>query len=260
MDLHVELTTLLGFTKALLLFFAVVVIRYFLMAGLFHFFFCFLQNKKWQQRKISNKPYSSKQFRNEVKWSIVTSFIFAFVGVVIFLVWQRGYTKIYTDVNAVGGSWYLPLSFFISMLIHETYYYWLHRWMHLPQVFKVVHKVHHQSNITSAWTAFSFHPLESVLQAIILPLILLCLPMHVYVLLTQLTIMTLSSIINHLDVELYPRKFHKHAIGRWLIGASHHALHHKEFKTNYGLYFTFWDKWKKTESAQYEKLFEEKTS
>jgi Delta7-sterol 5-desaturase len=71
--------------------------------------------------------------------------------------------------------------------------------------------------------------------------------------------MTLSGIINHLDVELYPQKFHKHAIGRWLIGASHHALHHKEFKTNYGLYFTFWDKWKKTESAHYEKLFEEKT-
>jgi Delta7-sterol 5-desaturase len=177
MDMHVDLTTLLGFTKALLLFFAVVIIRYFLMAGLFHFFFSVLQNKKWQQRKISNKSYSSKQFRSEVKWSIVTSFIFAFVGVLMFLLWQRGFTKIYTDIHQFGSWWYLPFSLCISMLVHETYYYWLHRWMHLPKVFKWVHKVHHQSNITSAWTAFSFHPLESVLQAIILPLILLCLPM-----------------------------------------------------------------------------------
>ncbi|MGZ5247104.1 MAG: hypothetical protein ACXWV5_08645, partial [Flavitalea sp.] len=40
------------------------------------------------------------------------------------------------------------------------------------------------------------------------------------------------------------------------IGATHHSLHHKQFKFNYGLYFTFWDKWKKTESPDFEKRFE----
>jgi Delta7-sterol 5-desaturase len=89
---------------------------------------------------------------------------------------------------------------------------------------------------------------------------LMVLPMHLYVLIIQLTIMTFSSVINHLDIEIYPKNFHKHFFGRWLIGASHHSLHHKQFKYNYGLYFTFWDKWKKTESPLYEKLFEEKTS
>jgi Delta7-sterol 5-desaturase len=49
-------------------------------------------------------------------------------------------------------------------------------------------------------------------------------------------------------------------IGRGLIGATHHSLHHKQFKYNYGLYFTFWDKWKRTESPVYEQLFEEKTT
>jgi sterol desaturase/sphingolipid hydroxylase (fatty acid hydroxylase superfamily) len=72
--------------------------------------------------------------------------------------------------------------------------------------------------------------------------------------------MTFSSVINHLDIEIYPKNFHKHFFGRWLIGATHHSLHHKQFKYNYGLYFTFWDKWKRTESPLYEKLFEEKTS
>jgi Delta7-sterol 5-desaturase len=58
---------------------------------------------------------------------------------------------------------------------------------------------------------------------------------------------------------VYPKKFHKHILGRWLIGATHHSLHHKQFRYNYGLYFTFWDKWKRTESPLYEHLFEEKT-
>ncbi|MGV3657157.1 MAG: sterol desaturase family protein, partial [Chitinophagaceae bacterium] len=106
---------------------------------------------------------------------------------------------------------------------------------------------------------FSFHPLEGLLQAIFLPLLLLLLPMHLYVVIIQLTIMTFSSVINHLDVEVYPKNFHKNLFGKWLIGATHHSLHHKQFKYNYGLYFTFWDKWKKTESPLYEQLFEAKT-
>jgi sterol desaturase/sphingolipid hydroxylase (fatty acid hydroxylase superfamily) len=131
--------------------------------------------------------------------------------------------------------------------------------MHHPKVFRVVHKVHHDSNITSPWTAFSFHPYEGIFQAVFLPAVLLFLPLHLYVLIFQLTIMTLSSVINHLDIEIYPVNFYKHPIGKWLIGASHHSLHHKQFKFNYGLYFTFWDKWKGTESPSYVSLFEEKT-
>jgi len=156
--------------------------------------------------------------------------------------------------------WWLPASLAIALTLHETYYYWLHRWMHHPKVFKIVHKVHHDSNITSPWTAFSFHPIEGVLQAIFLPALLMIVPMHLHVLIFQLTVMTFSSVINHLDIELYPKNFHKHILGKWLIGATHHSLHHKQFKYNYGLYFTFWDKWKKTESPLYEKLFEEKTA
>ncbi|GAC1423363.1 MAG: hypothetical protein NVS9B7_02360 [Flavisolibacter sp.] len=84
-------------------------------------------------------------------------------------------------------------------------------------------------------------------------------PMHIYLLIAQLTLMSFSSVINHLDIELYPKKFQEHFLGRWLIGATHHSLHHKHFKFNYGLYFTFWDKIKNTESPLFDSLFKEKT-
>jgi sterol desaturase/sphingolipid hydroxylase (fatty acid hydroxylase superfamily) len=248
----------LPFLLAIAIVFAIVIGRYLLIAGLFYGMFYLWFPKHWQQRKINNKAYKTGQFKKEVKWSMVTALIFAISGALSLVLWQKGFTKIYIEANDYP-LWWIPVSFVVAMIVHETYYYWLHRWMHNPKIFRIVHKVHHDSNITSPWTAFSFHPLEGVLQAIFLPVLLLVLPLHLYVLLIQLTIMTFSSVINHLDIEIYPRKFHQHFLGRWLIGATHHSLHHKQFKYNFGLYFTFWDKWKKTESPAYESLFDEKT-
>lgn len=238
--------------------FLVVVGRYVLIAGLFHVFFYKIGLTKWRHRRLGKKKVSNRQYFKEIRWSAITAFIFAVFGAATVVFWQKGYTTVYTEANEYG-YWYLPVSLLISMFIHETYYYWLHRWMHKPKVFKIMHKVHHDSNTTSPWTAFSFHPIEGIFQAVILPVTLLVLPMHPYVLLLQLTIMTFSSVVNHLEIEVYPKGFSNHFIGKWLIGATHHSLHHKEFKHNYGLYFTIWDKWKRTESPTYQKLFAEKT-
>ena len=253
-----DLTNPFWFLIATIVVFAVVIGRYFLIAGLFYYVFYKWSGEKWQKRKINSRAYKKDQFKKEVGWSMVTAFIFAITGAFMGLLWQLGYTKIYVQVNDYS-VWWLPASLFIALVTHETYYYWLHRWMHHPKVFAVVHKVHHDSNITSPWTAFSFHPLEGILQALFLPALLLLMPMHLYVLIIHLTIMTFSSVVNHLDIEVYPKGAHKNFFGKWLIGATHHSLHHKQFKYNYGLYFTFWDKWKKTESPVFEKLFEEKT-
>ncbi|RYY40970.1 MAG: sterol desaturase family protein [Chitinophagaceae bacterium] len=254
-----DLSDPLYFLLATLVVFLVVIGRYVLIAGMFHLFFYRWKPARWQGRKINERAHKPGQYRREVTWSTITALLFAFAGSGLALLWQKGYTKVYLDVHDYP-LWWLPLSLIIALALHETYYYWLHRWMHQPRVFRLLHKVHHDSNITSPWTAFSFHPLEGVLQALFLPLLLLLLPMHLYVVLLQLTIMTFSSVINHLDIEVYPKGWLGRFFGRWLIGATHHSLHHKQFRYNYGLYFTFWDKWKKTESPQYRGLYDEKRS
>ncbi|GAB4091232.1 sterol desaturase family protein [Flaviaesturariibacter terrae] len=247
------------FALATLVIFLVVIGRYVLIAGAFHIFFYRWKPARWQERKINERPHKPGQYRREVTWSTITAALFALAGSGLALLWQKGDTKVYLDVHDYPLYW-LPLSLVVAMLLHETYYYWLHRWMHRPRVFRLLHKVHHDSNITSPWTAFSFHPLEGLLQAIFLPALLLLLPMHLYVVLLQLTIMTFSSVINHLDIEVYPKGAVGRFFGRWLIGATHHSLHHKQFRYNYGLYFTFWDKWKGTESPLYRALFRQKSS
>ena len=249
----------LFFLIAVAVIFIVVIGRYLLIAGLFHGIFYLWFPQRFAQRKINSRAYKNGQFKREVKWSTITALLFALTGAALLVLWQQGYTRIYLNASDYP-LWWMPASLVVAMLLHETYYYWLHRWMHHPSIFRIVHKVHHDSNVTSPWTAFSFHPLEGVLQALFLPALLLIVPMHLHMVILQLTLMTFSSVVNHLDIELYPKGFHKNFFGRWLIGATHHSLHHKQFRYNYGLYFTFWDKWKKTESPLYEPLFEEKTT
>ena len=173
----------------------------------------------------------------------------------MFYVFGEGYTKVYLEIHQFGLFYFFG-SVALYLALYETYYYWLHRWMHQPHVFRVVHKIHHESIHTSAFTSFSFHPLEALLQFIFLPVMIMIIPIHVGALVAILVVMTVSAIVNHAGVEIYPKGFYTHPLGKWLIGSSHHDLHHKEFRSNYGLYFTVWDKWMKTESKQYEERFD----
>lgn len=236
----------------------IIVGRYFIAAGVFHLFFYGGKSGKWRSSKLNAKAYKKGQFDKEIKWSIVSSLIFAVAGTLTVLLWQEGKTQIYESLEWTDII-YIPVSLVVAMFLHETYYYWVHMAMHHPKIFRHVHKVHHESLISSPWTAFSFHPLEALLEAVILPVILIAVPMHPVTILCHLVVMTISSVINHLDIEIYPRSFEKHWLGKWVIGATHHSLHHKNFKTNYGLYFTFWDKWMSTENLNFTKLFREKS-
>lgn len=240
---------MLIFLEYVLIFFAVLIFRYFATAGTFYAYYFKLQKSSDSAKIMSRKPANRKQIKKEITWSIVSSVIFAFVGAVTYFLWDNNLTAIYLN-PAEYGFWYLPVSLLIMMLIHETYYYWLHRAMHIPKIYKKVHKVHHQSLSPSPWTAFSFHPWESILEAVIVPLILIFLPVNIYVLLFYLIFMTFSSVVNHLDIEIYSDRFRRSSFGKMWIDATHHHFHHKEFITNYGLYFTFWDKWMGTESRK----------
>ena len=237
--------------------FGVAVLRYVLLSGIFHWYFYHWKKDVWLHRKINRKSYSPAQFKKEIAWSMLTAMIFGIIGAGTAVLWQKGYTQIYLETQQFPWYW-LPLSIALAMLIHETYYYWLHRWMHQPSIYKWVHKIHHDSKITSAWTAFSFHPIEGLLEALITPCIVCVVPMHVYAVLTHLSIMTLTAVINHLDIEIYPKNNWGNHLGKYMIGATHHSHHHKYYRYNFGLYFTFWDKWAKTESPKFKEEFEQR--
>jgi Delta7-sterol 5-desaturase len=208
------------------------------------------QRKFGQEKKVQHKK--------EIINSIYSSLIFTFLGAGSFWLYQKGFTRIYANFEDHSVAYFL-FSIALILFLYETYYYWLHRWMHSPSVYRIVHKVHHDSIHTSVFTSFSFHPLEAILQFVFLPVIIMAIPVHIYALAIVLMLMTISAVINHAGVEIFPRHFASHPIGKWLIGSTHHDLHHKQFRNNFGLYFTFWDKWMHTESSDYDLQFKKNT-
>lgn len=232
-----------------------ILLRYFLFAGALDFL---VRSGSWASRfdgqRIEKKKPTQGQVRREIGWSIFTSLIFAAVGWVAFLAWQAGLTQVYLSVDEKGWVWFF-LSLVLMIVIHETYFYWTHRWMHQPQVFRLFHRVHHESRVPSAWAAFSFHPLEALVEALILSAFLFLFPVHPGAYVVFLFYMTVFSVIHHCGVELYPRGFASHWLFRAWVSATHHQAHHSRFIVNYGLYFNFWDRWMKTQDSRYEESF-----
>ena len=230
--------------------------RYFLFAGAFYWLF--YKRGVAGFTKIRPEAPPAGIVPKEIGWSILTSVVFAVSGAFMLHAWARGHTRLYTRIEDYGWIWF-ALSLPCLMLLHETYFYWTHRWIHHPLLFRRVHLVHHESFNPTPWAAFSFHPWESLIQAIILPALVWVVPTHLGILVAFLMVMTVLGVINHLGFEIYPRSMTASRLGRELINASHHNLHHNRFTGNFGLYFTFWDRWMKTETPDTNALYREGT-
>lgn len=183
-----------------------------------------------------------RQIRIEIGWSLASAVIYGIPAGVVAWGWQeKGWTRIYTDLDAYPW-WWVGLSVGLYLFLHDTWFYWTHRWMHRPAPFRAAHAVHHASRPPTAWAAMSFHPIEAVTGAVVIPTLVLFVPIHVAALLAVLTIMTVMGVTNHMGWEIFPRRLVHGPVGRWLITASHHQRHHREYRCNYGLYFRFWDR------------------
>ena len=183
-----------------------------------------------------------RQIAKEIGWSLASAAIYGIPAGFVAWGWQaRGWTRIYTDLHAYP-LWWIPLSLFAYLFAHDTYFYWTHRLMHRPWAFRTMHAVHHASRPPTAWAAMSFHPWEALSGAVVIPVLVFLIPIHVAVLGLVLTIMTVMGVTNHMGWELFPEWLIRSRVGGWLITATHHQQHHHAYRCNYGLYFRVWDR------------------
>ena len=220
---------------------AIVAVRYIATSGLF----------AWLTRRVRPGFYDglAPQMRREIRWSLASAAIYGVPAGIVAWGWDtQGWTRIYTNWSALP-LWYLPLSVLLYLLVHDTWFYWTHRWMHRPREFRLAHAVHHASRPPTAWAAMSFHPLEAITGAVVIPALVFVIPIHVAMLGVVLLVMTVMGVTNHMGWEMFPRWLVHSRVGQWLITASHHQLHHERYSCNYGLYFRFWDRICKTDGG-----------
>jgi sterol desaturase/sphingolipid hydroxylase (fatty acid hydroxylase superfamily) len=215
--------------------------RYFLFAGL-----AYLIIWKWsksyalkhQTQTVGFKP---GQITQEIKWSMLTNLIFT--GITLLSYWtsiKDGTltSKMTFEFNFMTVVWILGL-----ILFHDAYFYWMHRAIHHPKVYKLIHRTHHLSTNPSPWAAYSFHPIEAVLEVVwTIPIIYFLKP-NLFIMLLFSIIILFVNVTGHSGVEIYPASWSNHRFLKYILRPDQHNDHHHYFKGNYGLYFSFWDRW-----------------
>lgn len=184
---------------------------------------------------------TGRHLRRELGYSALTVLVFGAVNGVLYGSGAIGASLLYYRASAYP-AWWFWLSIVLMLLLHDTLFYWLHRAMHTRALYRLMHKVHHQSVHPTVFAAYSFHPSEALAEALIVTAIIFVMPLHPLAFLIFQSISTAYNVYGHCGREFYPAGMATHWLGRWINTSSAHAAHHLENRANYGLYFLFWDR------------------
>lgn len=212
---------------------------------------------RWmKRRRIGRHPLDRRRVAWEVLYSFRSMLVFSAVAGLITIAVMRGWTRLYLDPALYGWGW-IVASFFLLIFVHDAYFYWTHRAMHHPWLFRRVHRIHHLSTNPTPWAAYSFSIPEAIVQAAVVPLMIFLVPLHPFALLAFGVYRHFFSILGHSGHEVFPKWFLRSPLGWFFNTNTHHHQHHEVFNANYGLYFNFWDRLMGTNHARYEERFDE---
>ncbi len=244
-----------GVFPAWVLMFLVIFLRYMILATIFYGIFYVLFRNRFFGIKIQQKYPKAADITREIGYSITTAAIFASMAFGVYYLRKMGYGSLYFNISDYGWGYFL-FSLVFVVVLHDAYFYWTHRMMHHPKLFKHFHRVHHLSNNPSPFTSLSFHPLESVIEFGIIPVLALIFPMHIGALAFFTVWSTFFNVFGHTGYEFAPKGATTHPIYKWLSTPTHHNMHHQQANYNFSLYFNWWDRWMGTNNPRYEEVFE----
>ena len=217
----------------------------------FYFIDWIFKGKKARFKINSNDQLNVNS--RELKATLLNLVVFMAAGVLVGWIILNNVGQIYSVMNWDAKEViYLIASFFIALGLHDIYFYWSHRFLHVKWVFKRVHSLHHKSHTVNAWSSFSFHPFEGFIQIGIVPIIACVMPIHENVLMLFTFFLLLISVYGHCGYELRPNKPNVFNVFNTSL---HHYQHHKFGRYNFGIYLNVWDKMFKSGYPDYDATF-----
>lgn len=232
--------------------------RYFIAASLVALTVWLLKRTSWKSRQIQTRTATAAQIRREFLASVRT--VLVYVVVSVFVVWgiRNGMMREFEGSFGWAGNSAMLLAVIIA---HDAYFYWSHRMMHHPRLFKTFHRFHHRTVTPTPWTAYAFAAPEAFVMAMFVPIWLFLVPTPGIVMFSFLIIMIVRNTMGHAGLELHARGWASHPLLKWISTTTHHDLHHAgSFNHNYGFYFTWWDKMMGTEHPDYVATYDRVTA
>jgi sterol desaturase/sphingolipid hydroxylase (fatty acid hydroxylase superfamily) len=228
--------------------------RYFVAASLTSLTIWTFWHAYFHSRKIQPRFPGTRDIWREVATSLRTAFVFSLVGFLMYLGGKARWLTIYPDFS-VRGWGYFFVSLLAMIVAHDAYFYWTHRAVHHPRLFRLLHTTHHKSKAPTPWTAYAFDVSEALVLVVFVPLWVAFVPMHDLGLYCFMTWQIVRNVMGHAGVEMFPNGTATSPLFSWINTTTHHDLHHQDGRYNFGLYFTWWDRLMGTEHPLYRQRF-----
>ena len=189
-----------------------------------------------------NRPLATDSIRFDFRHQTRDNIFWTLVGVPIGTLWECAMLWAYSNGYASLISFSEQPVYFVAIMMlipvwSGTHFYFLHRALHLPLLYKWVHSWHHRNTNIGPWSGHAMHPAEhfGLYSDILIFLLVASHPLH---LLFNLMLHTMNGPISHAGYD-------KLKVGplNIQVGDFFHQLHHRFFDCNYGVTITPWDKW-----------------
>ncbi|MEM7239116.1 MAG: sterol desaturase family protein, partial [Pseudomonadota bacterium] len=212
-----------------------------LVAGGLHLYF-YTFTRQGKRLRYDARPLmkAGKQFtlggqiRDNMFWTLASGVtVWTAYEVLLFWAMANGYAPVLTW--AAHPVWFIAL--FVVIPVWESFYfYWIHRLLHVPFLYRHVHALHHRNINVGPWSGLSMHPVEHVifLGSVLVHFVVAAHPVHI---LYHLQYYALTAATTHTGLEglLVKDQY------RLKLGTFHHQMHHRYFECNYGSLEIPWD-------------------
>ena len=175
------------------------------------------------------------QIRDNMFWTLASGVtVWTLYEVLMFWAMGNGWAPVLHWAD--HPIWFVAL-FALIPVWESFYFYWIHRLLHWPPLYKRYHSLHHRNINVGPWSGMSMHPVEHViyLGSVLVHWVVPASPVHI---LYHLQYYCLTAATTHAGFEGLMVKDEN----RLRLGTFHHQMHHRYFECNYGGLEVPWDK------------------
>jgi len=178
----------------------------------------------------------SDQVKDNMFWSLGSG-VLQLTGFQVIAMWAmaNGYTPVITlNSNPV---WFI-MALILIPIWSAFHFYWVHRLLHVPFLYKRVHSLHHRNVNIGPWSGFAMHPVEHFLylSTLCIHWIVASHPIHLFF---HIIYQGPGAAMTHTGYEDLLIKDKR----RLALGTFYHQLHHRYYECNYGNQEMPWDRW-----------------
>ena len=175
------------------------------------------------------------QIHDNMFWSLASGVGF-WTAWEVLLLWAMGNGFAPVLDPRAHPIWFLVILLATPLWI-SFHFYWIHRLLHWPPLYRTAHALHHRNTNIGPWSGLSMHPIEACLffSSAAIHLVVAAHPIHI---LFHVMHQGLTAATSHTGFENLVVKDAR----RLDLGRFHHQMHHRYFECNYGNLEVPWDK------------------